>query len=260
MPVLRAVALVLTILLFLVVVSPLYLLFIRFRPSARAAMPLLFCRIMCRFLRVRVRPRGEMARERPLLLVPNHISWVDIVVLGSTEFTAFLAKKEVAGWPLLGPLAKVQGALFVDRGRKRQIPAVNRQMAERMQAGDPVILFAEATTGDGTHLLKFHTPHFEACRDLMKAFPEVATVYVQPIVIDYNRRDGLALGRAGRANIAWYGDTGFTPHLWSMLKSGPTECLVDYLPPRPMALADHRKAMAAMLQSDIRQNRWRRVP
>lgn len=260
MPVLRAVALVLTILLFLVVVSPLYLLFIRFRPSARAAMPLLFCRIMCRFLRVRVRPRGEMARERPLLLVPNHISWVDIVVLGSTEFTAFLAKKEVAGWPLLGPLAKVQGALFVDRRRRRQIPAVNKQMAARMQAGDPVILFAEATTGDGTHLLKFHTPHFEACRDLMKAFPEVATVYVQPIVIDYNRRDGLALGRAGRANIAWYGDTGFTPHLWSMLKSGPTECLVDYLPPRPMALADHRKAMAAMIQSDIRQNRWRRVP
>ena len=93
----------------------------------------------------------------------------------------------------------------------------------------------------------------------MKAHPEVTTVYVQPIVIDYDRRDGLALGRVGRSHIAWYGDTGFAPHLWSMLKSGPTECLVDYLPSRPMALGDHRKAMAQMIQSDIRQNRWRQV-
>lgn len=259
MAVLRAIALVLTILVFLVVVSPLYLLFIRWRPSARAAMPLLFSRIMCALLRVRVKVRGQMASERPLLLVPNHISWVDIVVLGRTEFTAFLAKKDVASWPLLGPLAKVQGALFVDRGRKRLIPGVNQEIAQRMQAGDPVILFAEATTGDGTHLLKFHTSHFEACRDLMRAYPEVTAVYVQPIVIDYDRRDGLALGRAGRAHIAWYGDTGFAPHLWSMLKSGPTECLIDYLPPRPMHLNDHRKAMARMIQSDIRQNRWRRA-
>ena len=83
------------------------------------------------------------------LIVANHVSWLDILTLGSVEPMTFLAKKEIGAPALGGRLARLQGIIFVDRGRRRCIPSVNAEMARAMAEGEPVVLFAEATTGDG---------------------------------------------------------------------------------------------------------------
>ncbi|MDF2116924.1 lysophospholipid acyltransferase family protein [Roseiarcaceae bacterium H3SJ34-1] len=256
MLVLRAGALFLLLIVFVVVGCPLQLAIGALFPRARSILPLILCKSLCALMRINVQRLGEMEARRPLLIVPNHISWLDIVVIGSTGFACFLAKKEVRSWPLLGLLARVQGAVFVDRTRRMAIPQVNREIATRMAAGDPVILFAEATTGDGTRLLKFHSSHFEAARDILRSRPDLPETLVQPVIVDYRRRNGLLLGRAGRADMAWYGDKGFAPHLWEILKGGPVDCLVQFVPAQAVTLAETRKIMAKNVEITIRRERW----
>ncbi len=161
-------------------------------------LPVLFHRALCAALGVRVCVHGRPALARPQLVVSNHISWLDILILGSLRPGEFLAKKEVGAGPLVRALLALQGVALVDRGRRTGIPAVNADMARRMRGGAAVILFAEATTSDANRLLRFRSSHFEALRQTLSAGPAI----VQPIFIAYSRRAGLPLsvirGRAAR--------------------------------------------------------------
>ena len=129
-------------------------------------------------------------------------------MLGSVEPMTFLAKKEIGAPALGGRLARLQGIIFVDRGRRRCIPAVNAEMARAMVEGEPVVLFAEATTGDGNRILPFRSSHFEAVREAAAA----GAAAIQPVFLDYSRVVGLPVGRRDRPLFAWYGDTTFMPH------------------------------------------------
>src|SRR5262249_968268 len=79
-----------------------------------------YFRVLCSLLRIRVRVNGEPVRSRPALFVSNHVSWADILVIGSVAPVAFVAKREVASWPLVGITAKLQRTVFVDRTRRHQ--------------------------------------------------------------------------------------------------------------------------------------------
>ncbi len=120
-----------------------------------------------------------------------------------------------------------------------------------MVAGDPVVLFAEATTGDGNRLLKFHSPHFEAARLALQAAGRQPVI--QPLAIVYTRRDGLPLDRSGRAAIAWYGDMTLGSHLWALLKGGPVDCEVIYGQPMRFSPQTNRKIMARAARASVRR-------
>jgi 1-acyl-sn-glycerol-3-phosphate acyltransferase len=250
MPALRAILLVLTISAFVLVGVPLHWLAHRMGSPLARRMPGLFHRALCAVLRLRVRYSGEPSPDRPQLLVPNHVSWIDILAIGASGPVCFLAKHEVARWPVIGALARLQGVVFVDRSRRRRLPQVNAEIARHMVAGDPVVLFAEATTGDGNRLLKFHSPHFEAARLAMQAAGRQPVI--QPLAIVYTRRDGLPLGRAGRAAIAWYGDMTLAGHLWALLKGGPVDCDVIYGHPIPFSPQINRKIAARATRAAVR--------
>ena len=185
----------------------------RWRKNVRDRLNRALCRSACALLGLRVSDDGSPPIGRPAILIANHVSWTDVIVLGSIAPICFLARHDVAGWPGLGLLARLFGTLFVERGRLKQIPRVNRAMADRMRAGDLVALFAEATTGDGTRLKRFHAVHLAAARDLLRADPGCASVTVAPTAVVYSHRRGLPLGCDGRARVAWYGDSEFVPHL-----------------------------------------------
>jgi lyso-ornithine lipid O-acyltransferase len=245
----RAAILLLTILVFLLVGAPLQWLSQRISRRLADLFPMLFHKVVCRILRLRVHYYGVPSPARPQLIVPNHVSWLDILVIGAHQPVCFLAKREVAGWPIFGTLARLQGAVFVDRSRRMAIPAVNQEIARRLAGGDGVVLFAEATTGDGNRLLKFHSSHFEAARP---ALPNRAgRTLLQPVCVSYVRRDGLPLGRAERATVAWYGDTGFAPHLWAILRSGSLECEVLYGTAVPFLAETDRKLAARTLRDAV---------
>jgi 1-acyl-sn-glycerol-3-phosphate acyltransferase len=199
-------------------------------------------RWLCKALGVRVRRFGTPGPGRRLI-VANHVSWLDVLALGAMEPTAFLAKSEVGSDRRTRWLVDLQGAVYVDRSRRRAVPAVNADMAARMIAGGPVVLFAEGTTSDGTRILPFKSSHFEAAR--------AAGACVQPVYLDYGRVAGLPATREMRACVAWYGDMAFLPSLRWLLACGGIACDVHYGEPFP-ADAD-RKILARTARSHIRE-------
>ena len=102
------------------------------------------------------------AHAGPVLLVANHISWLDIVVLLAARYCRFVAKSEIKAWPLVGPLATAAGTLYIERASSRDALRVVHHMAERLQAGDVLAVFPEGTTGDGVDVLPFHANLLQA--------------------------------------------------------------------------------------------------
>ena len=111
--------------------------------------------------------------------------------------------REIGDHSLGRELADMQGVVYVDRRRRSCIPWVNVRIAETLRAGSPVVLFAEATTGDGNRMLRFRSSHFEAVRPLGGGRGAVVPL-IQPVYLDYSRLAGLPIRRAERPRIAWY--------------------------------------------------------
>ena len=213
--------------------------------------PVGFHRLLCAAMGVRVRVHGRPARAARRLIVSNHVSWLDIPVLGSVEPMTFLAKKEVGTPALGGRLARLQGIIFVDRQRPRGIPRVNAEMAQAMTLGEPVVLFAEATTGDGNRILRFRSSHFEAVRQAA-ASAQGGEAVVQPVFLDYSRLAGMIVARSERPVFAWYGDTRFFGHFWRLLRAGGLVCDVYFGPPIAVSAESRRKAVARSTEISVR--------
>ena len=211
----------------------------------------LFHRALCLALGVRVRIHGQVAAARPQLVVSNHISWLDIPILGAMRPSEFLAKKEIGAQRFARAILSLQGVAFVDRTRRRCIPAVNAEIARRMRDGAAVILFAEATTGDANRLLPFRSSHFEAMRQTLDA-GAVAQAVVQPIFIAYSRRAGLPLGRPERPLVAWYGDMAFFSHFLRLLEFGRIDCDIHCGAPIPFFHDSDRKDVARRTEGAVR--------
>jgi 1-acyl-sn-glycerol-3-phosphate acyltransferase len=205
-------------------------------------------RWLCAVLGVRVRRFGRPGPGRRLI-VANHVSWLDVLVLGAMEPMAFLAKREVGSDGRSRWLVDLQGAVYVDRDRRRCIPQVNAEMARRMRAGSPVVLFAEATTSDGTRLLPFRSSHFEAAR--------AAGAVVQPVYLDYAAVAGMPATRSDRAQVAWYGDMAFLPSLWRVLGCGGLRCDVHYGESLAFDGEETRKTMARRVEAAVRDMKAR---
>jgi lyso-ornithine lipid O-acyltransferase len=215
------------------------------------SLPPLLHRALCLSLGVRLTVHGEPATAGPQLVVANHVSWLDIVVLGAMRPTEFLAKKEVGDGFFTRHLVALQGAVYIDRARKRKIPPANAEMARRMRAGSPVVLFAEATTNDGNRILRFRSSHFESSRIALAA--EGATNgLVQPLFIAYSRRVGMPVGRPDRPLVAWYGDMTFFDHFWRFLMAGRVDCDIYCGAPIDVRSTETRKILARRAEVAVR--------
>lgn len=111
---------------------------------------------MLAIMGVTVDVRGQPPLQGPMLLVSNHISWLDILVMHAARHCRFVSKAAVRRWPLVGPLATGAGTLYIERASRRDAMRVVHQMADSLKAGDIVAVFPEGTTGDGRTTLPFH--------------------------------------------------------------------------------------------------------
>lgn len=124
-----------------------------------------WCGAVCRAMAVEVEVAGVPPRQ-PILLVSNHLSYLDIPLLGSLYDTIFVSKAEVAGWPGIGHLATRAGTLYVDRARKRGLPEVNEEIRTALARGDGVTIFPEGTSTGGAEVLPFRPPLLSPAADL----------------------------------------------------------------------------------------------
>lgn len=223
-----------------VVLVPSYLLAIvlRITPVIRW-MPILYHRTVCMILGIKVRVHGQRSRVTPTLFVCNHVSYLDIEVMGGLVPGSFVAKAEVATWPFFNVLAKAQRTIFIER-RTGKTSASRDEMMRRLDTGDNLMLFPEGTSSDGTRVLPFRTALFGVAQLRRHDRP----IRVQPVAIAYTRLDGIPLGRYWRPLFAWFGDLDLVPHLWQMVCLGETEAVVTFFPPVDIEELGDRKKLA----------------
>ncbi|MGU3540279.1 lysophospholipid acyltransferase family protein [Methylobacterium sp. A54F] len=240
-------------LVFLVLAGPhwLSLRFGRGRIAAHA--PVLFHRAVLRLFGVRVTQSGTPpARGEPALVLANHVSWLDILALGSLRPLSFVAKSEIAGWPVVGLLAALQRTIFIDRARRSATASVNAAVGDRLAAGDLIVLFAEGTTGDGNRLLPFRSSLVGAARAAIAAEGGRASLRLQPLAVTYPRRNGLPLQRKERPEVAWYGDMELAPHLADFVARGPLDVHVVWGAPIAFEAGSDRKLATALAEASVR--------
>jgi 1-acyl-sn-glycerol-3-phosphate acyltransferase len=230
-----------------IVIGPL-LLALRFGWRGLAsALPLLFHRFLLALFRVRVVEKGVPPTGQATLVLANHVSWLDIPVIGSLHPLSFIAKAEVETWPLIGFLSRLQRTVFIDRQRRKATAEVNSQVAHRLAKGEVIVLFAEGTTGDGNRILPFRSSLVGAARAALTD-PSVERIHLQPLAITYTRRNGLPISRRERPEVAWYGDMDLAPHLQVFARKGPLDAVVVWGEPVPFN-GDRKQATMAAEQS-----------
>jgi len=211
-----------------------------------------YYRVLCTLMRVRVRVQGEPVRNRAVLFVSNHVSWADIVVIGSISPVAFVAKREVRDWPLVGITAEVQRTVFVDRTRRHQAAEAVNEIVNRLHGGTSVVLFAEGTSSDGNRVLPFRST-------LLGAVEEAAArggpdgILLQPMSITYTGQQGIPMGRQHRPLVAWYGDLDFIPHIKTFIERGAVDANVSYGEPVRTDGTVDRKTMTKQLEDSVRR-------
>ncbi len=209
-----------------------------------------YYRVLVRILGISVRVDGQPVRDRAVLFVSNHVSWADILVIGSVMPIAFVSKAEVGKWPLVGAAARLQKTVFVDRARRQQTGDAIAEMVKRLGDGISVMLFAEGTSSDGNRVLPFRSALIGAVRE---AGARAGGITVQPMSIGYTRINGIPMGRLHRPLIAWYGDLDFMPHIKALLAAGPIDAVVNYGEPFTADAGSDRKVMAKRLEDDVRK-------
>lgn len=247
MPYLRALAFLLAMSFFVILVAPVQALARRSNWPLQHFIQRFFCRTMLSVIGIETIPHGALGAAAPRFVVANHVSWTDILAIASLHPLTFLAKSEVAGWPVLGFLARLQGTVFVERANRQAIPKVNAALAQKLREGQDLVVFAEGTSSDGTKVLKFNASHFAMLHDLAQG-PNALTAAVIPVAFAYAARknDG-----AGNFDAGWYGDMSFVPHLWSLMRRGGARCHIFFgAPLDPTAFPD-RKALAEAAQQSV---------
>jgi 1-acyl-sn-glycerol-3-phosphate acyltransferase len=210
-----------------------------------------YSRTLCKLLGVRIEIVGRLSNDRPMMVVANHCSWLDILVLTAVSPVIFVAKREVASWPLVGAVAKARPTVFVDRTRRHQTAEVAAAIAERLAHGDPVVLFAEGTSSDGNRVLQFRSALFGAADTLVNG-GHSRGVLLQPVSIAYTRIQGLPIGRQHRPLVAWYGDMGLVRHVTRILRRGAIDVVVTFGEQIEYGPGE-RKAMVKFLESHVRR-------
>ncbi|MGX5667350.1 lysophospholipid acyltransferase family protein [Rhizobium daejeonense] len=235
-----------------ILLAPVQVLALVFDWRLRRRLPRLWHRVACRMLGIRVHVHGAIDRRRPLMLAANHASWKDILVLGSLADVVFIAKTEVASWPVFGLLAKLQKSIFVVREERRRTGDQVNEIASRMADGEIVVLFPEGTTSDGNRVLEVKTSLFGAASVALPLAPQ-GVVHVQPVAIAYTRVHGLPMGRYHRPIAGWPGDITLLPHLMGILKAGALDVDVSFGETYDYAEGSNRKHLAAFVESRMRR-------
>jgi 1-acyl-sn-glycerol-3-phosphate acyltransferase len=197
----------------------------------------LWSRGICRILHVAVIVSDPLPAASTFI-VANHLSYLDIAVLGGLLPVSFVSRADVAGWPMIGPLARWFDTVFIEREKKRDLPAVNRTILELIASGGSIVLFAEGTSSAGDRVLPFRSP--------LLAPPAEVGIPVHAACLSYRTHTS---DPPARAAVCWWGDMPFLPHARALLSVRSIEAIVRFAP--TARIDADRKSLAAALQRDV---------
>lgn len=230
-------------LLWCAVMIPPQILVVLIAPDKGYILPQIFHKVTCRLFGLKCHVRGTPELDANPLFVSNHVSYLDIPVIGSVFQGSFVAKKEVASWPLFGLLAKLQHTAFIDRSKNAVLESKNA-VQPMIREGRTLIVFPEGTSSDGSGILRFKSTLFEIFL--------TNKVKIQPFTISLLAVDGKPVNAGGvRDHYAWYGDIDLLPHLWTFAQTDGAEVLLTFHALRDAADYSDRKTLAEDCHKDV---------
>lgn len=231
---------------FTLLLLPVQMLAVLLHLPLRQRLPRWYHRQCARILGFRIERYGERSEMHPTLFVSNHASYLDITILGALLPASFVAKAEVARWPLFGTLARLQRTVFIER-LPREAVTHRDEMTRRLEAGDSLILFPEGTSDDGNRVLPFKSALFSVA----ERRPHGEPLTIQPVSIAYTQLDSMPMGRYLRPFFAWYGDMELAWHMWTAAGLGTVTVEVTFHPPVTIDDFPSRKALAQHCQQVV---------
>ncbi len=196
-----------------------------------------WARGVARVIRLRLHVTGKPP-EAPALLVANHLGYLDIIALMATMPARFVAKVEVASWPVMGWLARTFGTLFIDRRRKRDVLRMHEIFEASLAKGDCIVFFPEGTSSAGSAVLPFKA-------SLMEPMARLG----QPVAYAVLRFATPPGAPPAATTVCWWGDMSFGDHLIGLLQLRYIDAWVDFGPDTMQA--NDRKVLARDLQAAI---------
>ena len=213
---------------------------------------MLFHRLGCIFCGLRVHTVGEPLHGRPTLLLSNHISWTDIIAIGSVADVTFVAKTGVRNTFFVGFMASLQRTLFVDYNRRQDARRTSAEMAKRLAKNGAVLLFAEGHRDLGTHVQPFRSALVGAAQAAMEE-GGAKDVAIQPVTIAYTHLQGLPVSRTERSGISGMNARGLKAVLRNILGSGMKDVTIAFGAPIPMSVASDRKEITRLAETQVRR-------
>ena len=213
--------------------------------ALRARLSQLFYAVTTIILGLRVHVRGRISRERPLMLISNHTSYLDVLVLGRLIPVSFMPKKEVRGWPLIGFMCLLADCIFVER-RPSELAQAAEEVRARLAKGKVVCLFPEGTTSDGYHIKSFKSGFL--------SLAETLQLPVQPASIAYTHIGREPMSPARCEEVAWVGDATFFSHFWHVMTLPYLRVEVEMLESKHIADFGNRKALTQACEMEIKQH------
>lgn len=216
------------------------------RRRALALLAHAYARLAVRLLGISVELEGRFTRGGAAMIVSNHLSYVDILVLASLRPSCFVTSLETAALPGLGTLCRLAGCIFVDRRRVARLQAEIREVAEALGAGLDVAVFPEATSTNGDGVLRFRRALYQSAVDAGRT--------VQPVCLNYASIDGRPLGVQNRDKIYWYGTMTFLPHLWELVSCRSIVVRVRCLSPLCARTVPDSRRLAELSYESVRRS------
>lgn len=214
-------------------------------PSIEKWLPVLFHKMLLWLLSIEVEIIGETDHSKKSnLFISNHLSYLDIPILGSKFPMRFVAKSDVESWPIFGFLAKKGRSIFIRRNKTDSFIQKNK-ILDLLSSGDKIFIFPEGTTSDGNRVLEFKSSSFSSV--------ENQNFIIQPIVIVYSNLNGIPINRWLRPMIAWYGDMDLKPHLSKLVGLISIKAKLIYLEPVNTQNFQNRKDLSKHLEDRIRK-------
>ncbi len=205
--------------------------------------PMIFHRVCARILGLHIVIQGRCTEHRPTLFVSNHVSYLDVFILGSNMPGCFIAKSEVAHWPILGQLARIQNTLFFERKGSRAHSQISI-MSNHLSRNGNLILFPEGTSTEGTYVEPFKSSLFHAA--------EVSeNTLIQPVTLGYTKYRNKPMDKEIRDYFAWYATMPFASHFFKMAGMHSVEIELIFLPPVKIEDFSCRKACAEYCHAQV---------
>jgi len=201
---------------FLVGWFTIYFRFPQLNPLQREARVQAWATQLLRIWEIELEVRGQPVLTGPALLVCNHISWLDILVIHATRHCRFVSKSELREWPLIGTLATGAGTLYIERENRKDALRMVKEMAQALKDGDVLAVFPEGTTGDGIDLLPFHANLIQSAI--------VADASIQPLALQFMDAKTHQISMAAK----FIGDDTLVQSIWSTLNARDLKAVVNF--------------------------------